>query len=149
MNRPGDREHMNDTVRPDEVIEPEGGTAVQLRALVRDVAFMLPNLVKLLTRLLRDPRVPRKTKLLLGGLVAYLASPIDVIPDAIPVVGVADDVVLAAYAVNHLIRTAGEDIVLEHWDGPRDLLDMVRSILDATTQLVPGSVRAWIDRLTR
>lgn len=140
---------MNEPLRPDEVIGPDQGVSLQLRALVRDVAFLLPNLVKLLTRLLRDPRVPRKTKLLLGGVVAYLASPFDVIPDAVPVVGLADDVVLAAYAVNHLIRTAGEDVVLEHWDGPRDLLDMVRSILDATSQMVPTSVRRWVDRLSR
>lgn len=119
-----------------------------MRALVKDVAYMLPNLIKLLSRLIRDPRVPRRSKVLIGGLVAYLASPIDLLPDAIPVLGMADDVLLAAYAINHLIEKAGEDVVLEHWDGPRDLLDMVRSILDTVSQMIPAPVKRWVDRLS-
>ncbi len=139
---------MSNTIRPDEVIDPGATTAVQLRALARDLAFLVPNLVKLLSRLLRDPRVPRRSKLMLGGLVAYLASPVDIIPDAIPVVGVADDILLAVYAVNHLVEKAGEEVVLEHWDGPHDLLEMVRTVLDTVGQLVPGPVRRWVERLS-
>lgn len=139
---------MSETLKPDEVIPAGEGTAVQLRLLARDLAFLLPNLVKLLGRLLRDPRVPRRSKLLLAGLVAYLVSPIDLIPDAIPVVGLVDDLLLAAYAVNHLLRTAGEEVVLEAWDGPRDLLETVESILDTVGQLVPVRIRRWVDRLT-
>lgn len=139
---------MKDSVRPDEVIPPKGAAAVQVRALVRDMALLLPNLLKLLSRLVRDPRVPRRSKLLVGGLLAYLASPIDLVPDMIPVLGMADDVLLAVYAVNHLIDKAGEEVVLEHWDGPQDLLDMVRSILEATSQLIPPPVKRWVDRLS-
>lgn len=139
---------MSGSVRPDEVIPPEGGAKLQARELVRDLAFLLPNVIKLLTRLVRDPRVPRRSKLLVGGLLAYLASPVDFVPDFIPVVGLADDVLLAAYAVNHLIDKAGEEVVLEHWDGPADLLEMVRSILDSVGQLLPTSVRRWVERLS-
>lgn len=139
---------MSDSVRPDEVIPPSGSSAVQLRALARDLALLVPNLVKLLTRLIRDPRVPRRSKLLIGGLVAYLASPVDLLPDFIPVVGMADDVLLAVYAVNHLVEKAGEEVVLEHWDGPQDLLDMVRTVLESVGQLVPGPIRRWVDRLS-
>lgn len=139
---------MNDSVRPDEVIPPGGDATVQLRALAKDAVSFLPNVIKLLARLVKDPRVPRRSKLLLGGLLLYLASPIDLLPDAIPVVGLADDVLLAAYAVNHLIARAGEEVVLEHWDGPQDLLEMVRSVLDAASSLVPSPVKKWIDRFT-
>lgn len=139
---------VNDTVKPDEVISPEGARSAQLRILARDLAHLLPNLVKLLTRLLRDPRVPRRSKILLGGLVAYLASPIDLLPDAIPVLGLADDVLLTVYAVNHLVSKAGEEVVLEHWDGPQDLLEMVRSVLDSVGQMVPSPIRKWVDRLS-
>lgn len=139
---------MTDRIKPDEVIPPTGSNAAQLRVLARDLALLVPNMVKLLTRLLRDPRVPRRSKLLLAGLVAYLASPIDFIPDAIPVVGLADDVLLAAYAINHLVERAGEEVVLEHWDGPQDLLAMVRTILDGVGQMVPRPIRKWIDRLS-
>lgn len=139
---------MSDTIRPDEVIPPKGGTAVQLRTLVRDLTLLLPNIVKLLARLIRDPRVPRRSKLLVGALLAYIASPVDLVPDLIPMLGMADDVLLLVYAVNHLVDKAGEDVVLEHWDGPRDLLDMVRSVLDSVGQLIPSRIRHWIDRLS-
>ncbi|HJR92836.1 MAG TPA: DUF1232 domain-containing protein [Acidimicrobiia bacterium] len=139
---------MNESLRPDEVIPPEGKPSLQLRVFTRDLVQFLPNLVKLLSRLVMDPRVPRRSKVLLVALVAYLASPIDFVPDAIPVVGMVDDVLLAAYAVNHLIARAGEDVVLEHWDGPQDLLEMVRSVLDASSSLVPPPLRKWIDRFS-
>lgn len=134
-------------MRPDEVIPPERGAAVQLRGVVRDLASLVPNLVKLLARLVRDPRVPRRSKILVGAVVAYLISPLDLVPDAIPLLGVADDVLLAVYAVNHMLQRAGEEVVLEHWDGPQDLLEMVRSVLDAVGQVVPGRIRRWVDRL--
>lgn len=139
---------MSGSVRPDEVIPPDGGAKLQARELARDLAFLLPNLVKLLTRLVRDPRVPRHSKLLVGGMLAYLASPVDFVPDFIPLLGLADDMLLAVYAVNHLIDKAGEEVVLEHWDGPADLLEMIRSVLDSVGQLVPASLRRWIERLS-
>lgn len=139
---------MRESIRPDEVIPPPGGSQVQVRALVRDVAFMLPNLLKLLTRLVKDPRVPRRSKLLVGGALAYLASPIDLIPEAIPVLGIADDILIVAYSINHLIDKAGLDVVEEHWEGPQDLLEMVRTILDSMGTLIPPKLRGWLDRLS-
>jgi uncharacterized membrane protein YkvA (DUF1232 family) len=136
----------NETLRPDEVIEP--GRAVRLRKVAVDAAGIVPNLVKLLVRLARDPRVPRRTKIVLGAALAYVASPIDLVPDFIPVAGIADDVLLLAFAVNHLVHVAGEDVVLEHWDGPRDLLELVRAILDVASDLVPARLRRLIARLS-
>lgn len=132
---------MSDSLRPDEVITPSGGSSVQLRQLVRDSALLLPNLVKLLGRLAKDQRVPRRSKLVVAAALGYLVSPIDVLPELIPVVGVMDDILVVALALNHLINVAGEDVVLEHWDGPRDLLDLVRSVLDVASDLVPAKVR--------
>ncbi|HEY5684496.1 MAG TPA: YkvA family protein [Acidimicrobiia bacterium] len=136
----------HETLRPDEVIEP--GRAVRLRKVAVDAAAIVPNLVKLLVRLARDPRVPRRTKIVLGAALAYVASPIDLVPDFIPVAGIADDVLLLAFAVNHLVHVAGEDVVLEHWDGPRDLLELVRAILDVASDLVPARLRRLIARLS-
>ncbi|NIR37442.1 MAG: DUF1232 domain-containing protein, partial [Actinobacteria bacterium] len=98
---------MTDSLKPDEVIDPGSAGSIQLRRLARDTAFLLPNLVKLLARLVRDPRVPRRSKLVVGAAIAYVASPIDLLPEFIPIVGLADDVLLAAYAVNHLVDVAG------------------------------------------
>lgn len=139
---------MSESVRPDEVIPPQGGGKLQVRELAKDLAYLLPNVFKLLTRLIRDPRVPRRSKLLVGGLLAYLASPVDLVPDFIPGLGMADDLLLTAYAVNHLIERAGEDVVLDHWDGPADLLEMVRTVLDSVGQLVPPPLRRWVERLS-
>lgn len=132
---------MTDPLRPDEVISPGGGASLQIRRFARDAALVLPNLIKLLSRLIKDPRVPRRSKLVVGAAMAYLASPIDLIPELIPVVGLADDMLIVALALNHLISVAGEEVVLEHWDGPRDLLDLVRSVLDVASDLVPAKVR--------
>ncbi len=139
---------MTDSLKPDEVIDPGSSGSIQLRRLARDTAFLLPNLVKLLARLVRDPRVPRRSKLVVGAAIAYVASPIDLLPEFIPIVGLADDVLLAAYAVNHLVDVAGEDVVLEHWDGPRDLLELVRTVLDVATDFVPARLRRLLNRLS-
>jgi uncharacterized membrane protein YkvA (DUF1232 family) len=132
---------MTDPLRPDEVISPGGGPSLQIRRFARDAGLLFPNLIKLLTRLVKDPRVPRRSKLVVGAAMAYLASPVDLIPDLIPAVGLADDILIVALALNHLINVAGEDVVLEHWDGPRDLLDLVRSVLDVASDLVPAKIR--------
>jgi uncharacterized membrane protein YkvA (DUF1232 family) len=136
----------DETLRPDEVIEP--GRSVRLRKIAVDAAATLPNLIKLLVRLTRDPRVPRRTKIVLGAALAYVVSPIDLVPEFIPVAGVADDVLLLAFAVNHLVHVAGEEVVLEHWDGPRDLLELVRAVLDVASDLVPARLRKLVARLS-
>lgn len=139
---------MTDPLRPDEVIAPAGSTSAQIKRLAADGLLVLPNVIKLLSRLLRDPRVPRRSKLVIGAAVAYLVSPVDLIPEFIPVIGFADDILLASYAVNHLIEVAGEDVVLEHWDGPRDMLELVRSILELAGDLVPAQLKRLIGRLS-
>ncbi len=139
---------MSDTLRPDEVIPPSGGASAQMRKLTADAVYLLPNLIKLLGRLMRDPRVPRRSKVVIGAAIAYLVSPVDLIPDFVPLIGFADDILLVSYAVNHLIDVAGEDVVLEHWDGPRDMLDLVTSVLEVASDLVPPQLKRLIGKLS-
>jgi uncharacterized membrane protein YkvA (DUF1232 family) len=138
---------VSDALRPDEVIAPTGGAALQARLLARDAVLLLPNLVKLLGRLVKDPRVPRRAKIVLGAAVAYVISPVDLLPEFIPVAGVIDDLFMVAFALNHLIKRAGEGVVEEHWDGPRDLLSLVGFVLDTVTDLVPARLRRILSRL--
>jgi len=70
-----------------------------------------------LKRLLRDERVPRRAKLPILLIVPYLASPIDLIPDFIPVLGQLDDAMLAALVLRRVVRVAGRDVVTELWPG--------------------------------
>ena len=88
------------------------------RSAARAVAGFVPDCAVLFARLARDPRVPRGRRLALVALAAYLASPIDLVPDFIPVVGQADDAVLVILALRWLVRRAGTATVERHWPGP-------------------------------
>jgi len=134
-------------IRPDDVIPP-GGESIQARQLVRDAVFMLPNLIKLVGRLLRDPRVPRRSKVALGLAAAYVVSPIDLVPEFIPVLGWADDVIFVLYAIDSLIERAGPEIVEEHWDGPGDLLGLIREVMGVVRNIVPTRLTKALDRLS-
>ncbi len=133
-------------IRPDEVLPPEG-RSIQGRQLMTDAVLMMPNIVKLVGRLLKDPRVPRRAKVTLGLAVAYVMSPIDLIPEVIPVVGWADDVLVVMFAIDALIDRAGPELVQEHWDGPGDLLALVRDVVGLSRNLVPKRLGQFIDRL--
>jgi uncharacterized membrane protein YkvA (DUF1232 family) len=90
---------------------------LSLGTAARDIAAFLPDCAVLLKRLLRDPRVPRRTKLPIVLLVPYLASPIDLIPDFIPVLGQLDDAILMAVVLAYVVRLAGRGVVTELWPG--------------------------------
>jgi uncharacterized membrane protein YkvA (DUF1232 family) len=134
-------------VKPDEVLPPEG-RSIQGRQLVTDAMMMMPNIVKLVGRLLKDPRVPRRAKITLGLAGAYVLSPIDLIPEVIPIIGWADDVILVMFALDSLIERAGPEIVEEHWDGPGDLLSLVRDVVSLSRGIVPKRLGRIIDRLS-
>jgi uncharacterized membrane protein YkvA (DUF1232 family) len=89
----------------------------------RELAVLLPNLVRMCRNLLRDPRVPLGSKVLLGVAVVWFVSPIDLVPEFIPVLGPLDDALLAALVVRHLVKRAGREIVTEAWPGGTATLD--------------------------
>lgn len=134
-------------IRPDEVLPPEG-RSLQGRQLVTDAMLMMPNIIKLVSRLLRDPRVPRRAKITLGLAAAYVISPIDLIPEVIPVLGWADDVIIVMFAIDALIDRAGPEVVEEHWDGPGDLLALVRDVVSLSRSVLPRRLGRMIDRLS-
>jgi uncharacterized membrane protein YkvA (DUF1232 family) len=135
------------TVRPDEVLPPEG-RSIQGRQLVTDAVLMMPNIIKLIGRLLKDPRVPRRAKITLGLAAAYVMSPIDLVPEVIPVLGWADDVIIVMFAIDSLIERAGRSVVEEHWDGPGDLLSLVRDVVGLSRNVIPKRLGQIIDRLS-
>ena len=135
--------------RPDQVYQPDGAPVPSEKNWWREVALALPNLAKLLTRLARDPRVPPRSKTFAGFMAAYLVSPIDLVPDFIPILGRVDDIVLVAFALNHLIHTAGHEVVREHWDGDDEVLDLLIDIVDFAAGLVPRTVRVALNRMLR
>ena len=134
-------------IRPDEVLTPDG-SQVQMRRLITDAALLVPNILKLVGRLLVDPRVPRRAKITLGMASAYVMSPVDLIPEMIPVVGWADDILILMFAIDSLIDRAGSEIVDEHWDGPGDLLSLVREVVGLSRSVIPKRITSIIDRLS-
>jgi len=77
----------------------------------------VPDCAVLFKRLLRDPRMPRRAKAALAVAVPYLASPIDLIPDFIPVLGQLDDALLVIAVLGYVARCAGREVVAELWPG--------------------------------
>src|ERR671936_1048864 len=84
----------------------------------RAFATFIPDCVVLVSRLAREPRVPRRRKLLLLALVGYLALPFDLVPDFIPVAGQLDDAIVVALVLRHFVRSGGEPLMGELWPGP-------------------------------
>jgi uncharacterized membrane protein YkvA (DUF1232 family) len=97
----------------------------------RALARFVPDVVVLLTRLLRDPRVPRRSKALVAALLPYLALPFDLIPDFIPVVGQLDDAVLVAFVLRRVVRRTDPAVIRELWPGPEAGLRLVLRLAGA------------------
>lgn len=101
------------------------------RTAARQLATLLPSLVRLFHALFRDPRVPRGSKFLLGFAIAWFVSPIDLVPEFIPVIGPLDDAVVAALVLRHVLRKAGRDVIAEHWSGDEATLGLLLRVAGA------------------
>jgi uncharacterized membrane protein YkvA (DUF1232 family) len=121
------------------------------RRTLLDTIRQLPNYLRLLGGLLVDRRVALLDKALVAGAIAYIVSPLDLVPDFIPFLGQVDDVFLLMASLERLVANAGEDVVYDHWRGdPAEIhaLD-VRAVLGAATVFLPGGVRTKLVRLVR
>ena len=97
--------------------------------LARELALVLPNLIRLFAGLLRDGRVPLRAKIVLALATLWLASPIDLIPDFIPIAGQFDDAIVAALALRFILRTTDGAVVREHWHGDPATLERLLRIV--------------------
>ena len=95
------------------------------RGDARALATLIPDCIVLVGRLARDPRVPRSRKLLLVGVVGYLALPFDLVPDFIPVAGQLDDAIIVALVLRSVVRSGGENLIRELWPGPEQTLALI------------------------
>ena len=95
------------------------------RTEARALAGFIPDSAILFWRLLADPHISRGRKLLIVGLIGYLAMPVDRVPDFIPVAGQLDDVILVALVLRRVLRGGGPQVVREHWPGPEDSLRVI------------------------
>jgi uncharacterized membrane protein YkvA (DUF1232 family) len=95
------------------LVRPRGG-------LLKEAVRVLPDLVRLVARMARDRSLPRDVRWRLGLLLAYLALPIDLVPDFIPVLGYADDAIVVAFVLRSVVRRVGVDEVRARWPGTDD-----------------------------
>jgi uncharacterized membrane protein YkvA (DUF1232 family) len=98
------------------------------KTAARQLATLLPNLIALFRGLMHDPRVPRRSKLLLGFAIAWFVSPIDLIPEFVPVIGPLDDAVVAALVLRAVLRRTGREVATEHWRGDPETLERLLRI---------------------
>jgi uncharacterized membrane protein YkvA (DUF1232 family) len=106
------------------------------RADAEALARFVPDCVLLVRRLLGDRRVPWRSRIALGAALVYLVSPIDLVPDFVPVAGQLDDALLLALVLGHLLRVAGPAVVRSLWPGPERSLDVVLRLAQS-----PGGCR--------
>ncbi len=90
---------------------------------LRDLAAFIPDCITTARRLRRDPRVPRRAKVAIMLAALWLANPIDLIPEFVPVIGPLDDVVVVALALRYAARQVPRQVLLEAWPGDTGLLE--------------------------
>ena len=117
-----------------------------MTAAVKNLVLLLPRLGWMIASLLTDRRVPVSAKLVLAAMAFYLASPLDLIPDVIPVFGLLDDVLLAALVVDGLLNHVDRAVLLKYWPGPPESLDAVATLARRLARWVPNRVK---DRVFR
>jgi uncharacterized membrane protein YkvA (DUF1232 family) len=98
----------------------------------------LPDLARTLARLAADPVLPTAAKLAVAAAVLYLVSPVDLIPDFIPVLGALDDLLVAAIVVDGILNFVDRGLVLRYWPGSPESLERIAR--------VAGVLAAWVPR---
>lgn len=112
-----------------------------LRRRMKNLLLFVPNLVLLCGKLMIDPRVPAKERLLVGGAVVYAIMPLDLIPDMLPFIGQVDDAYLIALTLLRLMSVTEPAVVREHWRGGGDIVELVGSMAMIASKLLPKRVR--------
>ena len=111
-----------------------------MKALLR----ALPDLVRLLGKLVLDPVLPRAVKIALAAAAVYLVSPIDLIPDFVPFVGYLDDLLIAAVVVDGVLNYVDRRLVLKYWPGTETSLEKLARSAQLLAAWVPRRLKARI-----
>jgi uncharacterized membrane protein YkvA (DUF1232 family) len=112
----------------------------ELKGRMGSFIMFLPNMVRLLGRLLKDARVPTAEKALFVAAIVYVISPIDLIPDVFPFIGQVDDVYVVALTLLRLVSKTDADVVRQHWSGGGDIVSLADSIASIAPMILPKRV---------
>ena len=120
--------------------KPTRKEKLEIKDRMKNFLMFLPNLVKLLGKLLADGRVPTVDKALFVGAIAYFIMPLDLIPDFLPFIGQVDDSYLIALSLLRLINRTDETVVRENWTGGGDIVALANSIANLAPNFLPKRV---------
>jgi len=109
---------------------------------LKDLLLLLPRLARMIASLVSDSEVPAAAKVALGAMALYLASPIDLIPDFIPLLGYLDDLLLAALLVDGMLNWVDRGLVLKYWPGSPDSLERLARAARMLAVWVPRRLKA-------
>ena len=96
---------------------------------LRDLARVVPDVLRLVRDLLRDRSVPMAARVALVGLLAWLVSPVDLVPEFVPVIGPLDDVVVAVLVLRFVRRRVGEPELRRRWRGSDEGFDLLARLV--------------------
>lgn len=112
--------------------------------------FMLPDFFILVCRLAVDKRVTAKQKMVVGGIIAYVIMPLDIIPDFIPILGSVDDLVLVVMGLNMILNEIDHKILSDNWSGEGDVLEQMKKITATAEQFLDKNIlqriKKWLKR---
>ena len=111
---------------------------------IKETLLVVPRLALLVPKLMTDERVPRRTKLALAGLAAYIVSPWDLIPDFIPGVGQLDDAIVVLLFVDGVLNQVEDSVLLEHWTGEVATLRRVQKFSRTVSRLAPQELKTYV-----
>jgi uncharacterized membrane protein YkvA (DUF1232 family) len=111
---------------------------------MKELLRLLPQLACMIGRILLDPGLPRSAKVALAAVAVYLVTPIDLIPDFIPVVGVLDDLLLAAVVVDGMLNFVDRHLILRYWPGSEASLDRVARVARRLAIWVPRRLKTRV-----
>jgi uncharacterized membrane protein YkvA (DUF1232 family) len=106
-----------------------------------NLVLVIPNLLLLCARLMVDPRVPAKERLLVAGAIVYAFMPLDFIPDMLPFVGQVDDLYLIGLTLLRLMSVSDPRVVREHWRGGGDVVELIGASTLVAAKLLPKKIR--------
>jgi uncharacterized membrane protein YkvA (DUF1232 family) len=115
----------------------------------RDLALFLPRLARMIASLMADRTVPKAAKIALAAVAVYLASPIDLIPDFLPVIGYLDDVLVVAVVLDGLLTYVDRALLLRYWPGDPASLDAFAAVARRVARWVPSKLKSRIFSGTR
>ncbi|MCS6805558.1 MAG: DUF1232 domain-containing protein [Blastocatellia bacterium] len=111
------------------------------RRSIRRYITLIPNFIRLIGRLMRDPRVSKADRAILLATILYTLTPLDLLADFIPFWGLVDDTFLIGVALTRLLLRAGEEPLRDNWSGEGDIVGLINAMRRVAEVLLPRRIR--------